>query len=77
MKSITDMARPSHVIDRVEVGTLNGRGVTITPKQCRDLWDWIEEIEDELIDLRNRLGIGGMDRTDGDRWEEGPEIPKR
>lgn len=49
MKSQCGVTRPDKIINNIESGWISGDGRTLTPKQCAELWTWIEEIENELI----------------------------
>ena len=51
MKSHLGTDRPSDLIDKVENG-MGASGHRLTPKQCEELWCWIEELEDEVIERR-------------------------
>jgi hypothetical protein len=64
MRSLDGMTRPSDLIDKLEIGAIaNGR--TMTPRQCAELWDWIETIEDELLEARNAIRtMRGQTRLD-------------
>lgn len=52
MKSFSGQERPDQLIDKIERGSWK-YGITLTPKQCSELWVWIDEIEDELIERRD------------------------
>jgi len=51
--SMSLIERPSELIDKIERGWW-GNGHMLTPKQSREIWCWIEEIEDELNTRRLR-----------------------
>ena len=56
MKTLGDIERPNILIDNIEKGWWN-RGRTFTSNQCRELWCYIEEIEDELLQARQCIAI--------------------
>lgn len=48
MKSSCGQERPSDLIDKIEIGWHSGKTISLTTGQCRQLWIWIEEMEDEV-----------------------------